>query len=46
MSNVVPDAWWFVTAAYVVGIGGTVGLVASSLVALRRAERRAETLGR
>ena len=46
MSNVVPDAWWFVAAAYVVAIGGTVALTGWSLVALRRAERRVETLGR
>ena len=44
--SVVPDAWWFVAAAYVVAVGGTVALVAWSLVALRRAEARAETLGR
>lgn len=42
----IAHAWWFVAAAYVVAIGGTLGLVGWSLVALRRAERRAETLGR
>ena len=46
MSNVVPDAWWFVAAAYAVAVGGTLALVAWSFVALRRAEGRAETLGR
>lgn len=46
MSDLVPDAWWFVAAAYVVAVGGTVALTGWSFAALRRAERRAETLGR
>ena len=38
--------WPFVVAAYVVAIGGTIGLVGWSLAALRRAEARAEALRR
>lgn len=40
------DAWPFVIAAYAVAIGGTAAVVGWSLVALRRAERRADTLDR
>ena len=36
--------WLFVTAAYAVAASGTFGLVAWSLIALRRAERRADAL--
>ena len=32
--------WWFVTAAYVVTLGGTAALVGISFVAMRRAERK------
>jgi hypothetical protein len=38
------EAWPFVIAAYCVTIGGTLGLVAWSLIALRRAEKRADAL--
>ena len=34
------DQWNFVTAAYVVGVGATLALVAWSWWAMRRAERR------
>jgi hypothetical protein len=36
--------WLFVTAAYLVALCGTIGLVGWSLQALRRAEARAEAL--
>ncbi|MDG2005243.1 MAG: hypothetical protein P8J20_18120 [Novosphingobium sp.] len=36
------DQWAFVTAAYVIGIGGTVLLIAWSWLAMRRAEKRRE----
>jgi hypothetical protein len=38
------NAWPFVIVAYGVAVGGTVALVLWSLVALRRAESRAEAL--
>jgi uncharacterized membrane protein YgdD (TMEM256/DUF423 family) len=38
--------WPFIAAAYAIGIGGTVVLTGWSLVAMRRAERRAESLTR
>ena len=38
------QAWPFVIAAYGVATGGTVGLIAWSFVALRRAEARAAAL--
>jgi hypothetical protein len=34
------DPWPFVVAAYAIGIGGTLLLVAWSWIAMRRAERR------
>ncbi len=37
-------AWPFVIAAYTVTIGGTLALVAASLIAMRRAEARANAL--
>jgi uncharacterized membrane protein YgdD (TMEM256/DUF423 family) len=40
------DAWPFVIAAYVVAIGGTLALVGWALVAMRRAEARAEAFDR
>jgi nitrate reductase gamma subunit len=40
------NAWPFVTAAYAVAIGGTVALLAWSLLAMRRAEARANALSR
>jgi hypothetical protein len=40
------DAWPFVIAAYVVTIGGTLGLLGWSLAALRRSEARADALDR
>ena len=40
------NAWPFVIAAYVVGIGGTLGLVGWSIAALSRAEARADALER
>jgi hypothetical protein len=36
------DHWTFVIAAYVVGVGATVALVAWSWLAMKRAERRRE----
>lgn len=36
------DHWQFVTAAYVVGVGGTLATVVWSWIAMRRAERRRE----
>ena len=40
------DPWIFVTAAYAVGIIGTLGLVGWSWVAMRRAEKRREDVKR
>ena len=40
------DAWPFVIAAYTVAVTATAGLLGISLVALRRAERRADALDR
>jgi hypothetical protein len=40
------DAWPFVIAAYAVAICGTIGLVAWSVIAMRRAEARADALDR
>jgi hypothetical protein len=34
------DQWTFVAAAYAVGIGATVALIAWSWLSMRRAERR------
>ena len=34
------DPWLFITASYVLGLGGTVLLVAASWIAMRRAEAR------
>jgi len=34
------DAWTFVMAAYAVGVGATLGLVAWSWLTMRRAEAR------
>ena len=34
------DHWQFVTAAYVIGVGGTLALVGWSWLAMHRAERR------
>jgi hypothetical protein len=39
-------AWPYVIAAYAIAIGGTLGLVGWALVALRRAEARADALDR
>ena len=36
------DPWSFVAAAYLVGIGGTLALLAWSWLAMRRAEARRE----
>jgi len=36
------DQWHFVIAAYVLGIGGTLALVAWSWHSMRRAEKRRE----
>lgn len=38
--------WPFIAAAYAIGIGGTAGLALWSLVAMRRAERRADSVTR
>ena len=39
-------AWPYVIAAYAVSIGGTLALVGWALMALRRAEARADALDR
>ena len=36
------DQWDFVVAAYAVGLGGTLAMVAWSWLSMRRAERRRE----
>lgn len=36
------DPWTFVYAAYALGIGGTVAMIAWSLLSMRQAERRRE----
>ena len=36
------DQWSFVIAAYVLGVGGTLAMVAWSWIAMRRAEARRE----
>jgi heme exporter protein D len=38
--------WPFVIAAYGITIAGTVGIVAQSFVAMRRAEKRSDALTR
>lgn len=40
------DPWPFVIAAYAIGIAGTLVLVGWSWLAMRRAERRREQVGR
>jgi hypothetical protein len=41
------DQWNFVVAAYAIGLGGTLAMVAWSWIAMKRAERRREeTRGR
>jgi hypothetical protein len=40
----VPAAWWFVGAAYALCAAGTLGLVAWSVVTMRRAEAQARAL--
>lgn len=40
MTREVLDQWQFVIAAYAIGIGGTLGMVAWSWIAMFRAERR------
>ena len=40
------DAWPFVIAAYLVTGMGTLGLIAWSLIAMRRAEARSDALDR
>ncbi len=40
------NPWLFVVAAYAVACLGTLGLTLASLVAMRRAERAAESLKR
>jgi hypothetical protein len=44
--SAVLNAWPFVIAAYAVTIGGTLALVIWSVVALRRAEARADAIDR
>jgi len=44
--NAALDAWPYVIAAYLVAVSGTVGLLGWSIVALRRAEGRADALDR
>jgi hypothetical protein len=36
------DPWFFVYAAYAIGVGGTVLMVGWSLLSMRQAERRRE----
>jgi hypothetical protein len=36
------DPWVFVYAAYAIGVGGTVLMIAWSLISMRQAERRRE----
>ena len=36
------DPWTFVTAAYVVAVGGTVIMIVWSWLAMRRADKRSE----
>jgi hypothetical protein len=36
------DPWPFVIAAYVIGVGGTVVMIAWSWISMRRAEKRRE----
>jgi len=38
--------WPFIVAAYAITVSGTVAVVVASFVRMRRAERRAEALGR
>lgn len=38
----VVDEWAFVTAAYAIGVGGTLAMIVWSWIAMRRAERRRE----
>jgi hypothetical protein len=40
------NAWPFIVASYVIGIGGTGALALWAYTAMRRAERDAEKLGR
>jgi hypothetical protein len=40
------NPWPFVIAAYALALVGTAGLVLASLVAMRRAERRADEITR
>ncbi|MEE4453497.1 hypothetical protein [Novosphingobium resinovorum] len=37
------NPWTFVVAAYVVGVGATLGMVAWSLLSMRRAEKRRDS---
>lgn len=34
------DPWTFVVASYVIGVGATVIMIASSLISMKRAEKR------
>lgn len=36
------DPWPFIFAAYVIGVGGTLALIAWSWLSMRRAEKRRE----
>jgi hypothetical protein len=38
------DQWDFVIAAYVVAVAGTLGMIAWSWVAMKRAEKRRESV--
>lgn len=40
------DQWNFVIAAYVVGVGGTLAMVAWSWIAMKRAEARRDEVRR
>lgn len=40
------NPWPFIIASYVIGIGGTLALAAWSWLAMRKAERAAEKIGR
>ena len=42
MTHEILDQWQFVSAAYAIGIGGTLATIVWSWIAMRRAERRRE----
>lgn len=40
------DPWTFVVASYVIGVGGTLAMVAWALLTMRRAEKRRDAAKR